>query len=80
MTQVAPDNTEAPWLFKVESVDAASFAEVDLSTSVEQAAPVVGEWQKYTFKLSDLANAGLDVSAIDVLMIFPAWGQYSISL
>ena len=71
----APDNAEAPWLFKVESVDAASFAEVDLSTSVEQTAPVVGEWQKYTFKLSDLANAGLDVSAIDVLMIFPAWGQ-----
>ena len=71
----APDNAAAPWLFKVESVGAATFAEVDLSTSVEQTTPVVGEWQKYTFKLSDLANAGLDVSAIDVLMIFPAWGE-----
>jgi hypothetical protein len=62
-------------MFKVESVGAATFAEVDLSTSIEQKVPVVGEWQKYTFKLSDLVNAGLDVSSIDVLMIFPAWGQ-----
>ncbi len=71
----APDSADAPWLFKVESVGAETFAEVELSSSEENSVPSVGEWQKYTFKLADLANAGLDVSAIDVLMIFPAWGQ-----
>ena len=71
----APGTAETPWLLKIESVGAATFAEVNLSTSIEQAMPTIGEWQKYTFKLSDLANAGLDVSAIDVLMVFPAWGQ-----
>ncbi|NQZ09738.1 MAG: hypothetical protein HRT35_21515, partial [Algicola sp.] len=37
-------------------------------------APVTGQWQHYTYKLADLAAAGLDVSAINVLMMFPAWG------
>jgi hypothetical protein len=35
---------------------------------------VVGVWQTYTFNLSDLSAAGLDVSAIDVVLVFPAWG------
>jgi len=41
---------------------------------MEGVAPVVGEWQTYTFSLQALASAGLDTSAIDVVMIFPAWG------
>ncbi len=65
---------DAAWVFKVEADDAASFAELPLTDSVEGMTPAVDQWQTYTFNLSDLANAGLDVSAIDVLMIFPAWG------
>lgn len=70
-----PNVADAAWLVKVESDNAASFAEVAINTSVEGLTPVAEQWQTYTFKLADLANAGLDVSAIDVLMIFPAWGS-----
>ena len=65
---------DAAWMFKVEADNNASFAELPLTDSVEATVPAPGQWQTYTFNLSDLADAGLDVSAIDVLMIFPAWG------
>lgn len=70
----APSNPDASWLFKIESNNAAEAVELALTDSEEGVAPVTGEWQTYTFKLSDLAAAGLDVSGIDVVMIFPAWG------
>ena len=70
-----PSTPDAPWLLKVESAGASSFAEVELSTSIEGATPSAGVWQTYTFKLADLSAAGLDVSALDVVMIFPAWGS-----
>jgi beta-glucanase (GH16 family) len=70
----APSSPDASWKFKVESNNSAEAVELDLSTSVEAASPVTGQWQTYSFKLSDLAAAGLDLSAIDVIMIFPAWG------
>ncbi|WP_419147680.1 family 16 glycosylhydrolase [Pseudoalteromonas 'SMAR'] len=69
-----PSDPSAPWKFKIESVGAATAVELDLTASSEGAAPVAGEWQTYTFTLQQLADAGLDISAIDVLMIFPAWG------
>ncbi len=69
-----PNDSGAAWLFKVESDNAASALELPLTSSVEAVSPAEGVWQTYTFNLSDLADAGLDVSAIDVLMIFPAWG------
>ena len=72
--ETAPSNTDSFWLMKIESSDAATFAELNLNTSVEGAEPAVGVWQTYTFNLSDLSTAGLDVSAIDVVMVFPAWG------
>ncbi|BCO20803.1 hypothetical protein KUC3_36600 [Alteromonas sp. KC3] len=70
----APSNPDASWLFKIESNDAATAVELPLAESVEGQAPVEGEWQTYTFTLSDLQARGLDVSAIDVIMVFPAWG------
>jgi len=70
----APNDSSAVWMFKIESNGASTFAEVALSTSVEGAEPVVGEWQTYTFPLQTLFDAGLDISQIDVLMFFPAWG------
>ncbi|WP_125781496.1 glycoside hydrolase family 16 protein [Pseudoalteromonas rubra] len=71
----APQDTSAAWFFKAESVGAQSAAELTLDTSIQQAVPEVGKWQTYTFKLTDLVAAGLDISAIDVLMVFPSWGQ-----
>ena len=65
---------DAAWLFKVEADNNASSVELPLTDSVEAVVPALEQWQTYTFNLSDLADAGLDVSAIDVLMIFPAWG------
>ncbi|WP_412972679.1 putative Ig domain-containing protein [Glaciecola sp. MF2-115] len=63
------------WLLKVESNAAATFAEVNLSSSQEgHAAPVLDTWQTYTFNISDLADAGLDVNLIDLFMVFPAFG------
>ncbi|GEA08669.1 hypothetical protein KUL42_34300 [Alteromonas sp. KUL42] len=70
----APNNADATWLFKVESNDASTAVELPLTESVEGQAPVEGEWQTYTFPFSDLQARGLDVSAIDVIMVFPAWG------
>ena len=70
-----PSDPSAPWKFKIESEGAATAVELDLTASSEGAAPVAGEWQTYTFTLQQLADAGLDISAIDVLMIFPAWGM-----
>ncbi|WP_273021626.1 glycoside hydrolase family 16 protein [Rheinheimera sp.] len=71
----APADASAGWLFKIEADNAATAVEVSLTTSVEGVAPVVGQWQTYTFNVADLLEAGLDISAIDVLMVFPAWGQ-----
>eukprot|EP00581_Thalassiosira_minuscula_P035329 CAMPEP_0184449838 /NCGR_PEP_ID=MMETSP0740-20130409/5359_1 /TAXON_ID=385413 /ORGANISM="Thalassiosira miniscula, Strain CCMP1093" /LENGTH=682 /DNA_ID=CAMNT_0026820019 /DNA_START=54 /DNA_END=2098 /DNA_ORIENTATION=+ len=73
MKVVADTTTPTTWLLKVEGDNNTSFAEVALNTSLEGAAPAVGEWQTYTFPLQTLSDAGLDVSAIDVIMIFPAW-------
>ncbi len=71
----APSAADAVWKFKVESNNAKEFVELDLTASVEGKAPVVGQWQTYTFKIADLAEKGLDLSAIDVVMVFPAWGK-----
>ncbi|WP_394389576.1 family 16 glycosylhydrolase [Shewanella woodyi] len=75
----APADGTATWRFKVESAggqDAGGTAvELALTDSNEGAAPVTGQWQTYTFSLQTLFDAGLDLSAIDVLMIFPDWGK-----
>ncbi|WP_304634554.1 glycoside hydrolase family 16 protein [Pseudoalteromonas sp.] len=70
-----PATPDAPWLFKIESDEGSSAVEMSLNMSAEGAEPVVGEWQTFTFPLQALADAGLNVSLIDVIMIFPAWGQ-----
>ena len=69
-----PNDASAAWLFKIESNNGGTAVELSLSESIEAMAPVSGQWQTYTFDLADLANKGLDVSAIDVVMVFPAWG------
>ncbi len=73
MKLVSAPSSDTTWLLKVEADGNTSFAEVELSSSTEAQAPAVGEWQTYTFPLLALSDAGLDVSAIDIVMIFPAW-------
>ena len=68
-----PNATDAQWLFKIESTGAASAVELPLAESVEGQVPVIGQWQTYTFTLQSLFDAGLDISDINVLMVFPAW-------
>ncbi|MEC7689822.1 MAG: glycosyl hydrolase, family 16, partial [Pseudomonadota bacterium] len=53
----------------------ATAVELPLSESLEGLDPVAGEWQTYTFPLQTLSDLGLDVSDINVVMVFPAWGQ-----
>ncbi|MDP7591749.1 MAG: glycoside hydrolase family 16 protein, partial [Litorilituus sp.] len=70
----APNDASAAWMFKIESDNGDTAVELALTASQEGASPVVGQWQTYTFSLQELFDAGLDISAIDVLMVFPAWG------
>lgn len=70
----APNDASATWLFKIESDGATTAVELALNASTEGLDPIVGEWQTYTFPLQTLFDAGLDISFIDVVMVFPAWG------
>lgn len=70
----APANADSVWKFKIESDGASTAVEVDLATGNAGNSPTTGQWQTYTFSLQELSDLGLDVSAIDVVMIFPAWG------
>ena len=69
-----PINPDSQWLFKIESGDASTAVELPLSESIEGETPRSGEWQTYTYSLETLFDRGLDISAIDVVMVFPAWG------
>jgi len=78
----SPGDTD--WKFKVESnggtQDGALGQDLELSLSNSNeghTAPEVGVWQHYSFNISDLSAAGVDISNIDVLMIFPTWGEGS---
>lgn len=66
-----------PWILKIEDTGESDTGDINLNTSKEGVEPVTGEWQTYSFDVATLANAGLNVSAIDVIMMFPAWGQGS---
>ncbi len=72
----APTNPDSSWMFKIEATagETLSAVEVPLSNGSGGVEPVTGEWATYTFSLQSLFDAGLDISAIDVLMVFPAWG------
>ena len=68
----APTSPDSVWKFKIEADEAAGGAwEADLTTFGD--APVVGQWTTYRIPLQDVADNGVDISLIDVLMVFPAW-------
>ena len=74
MKIVAAPADGTPWMLKIEADGNTTSVEGNLNTSIEAQEPVTGEWQTYTFDLLTLSDAGLDLSAIDVVMVFPAWG------
>ncbi|MDT0594095.1 putative Ig domain-containing protein [Glaciecola petra] len=64
------------WFLKVES-GAGQEVQLGLSSAQEgHSAPVLDTWQTYTFDLSSLTGS-LDLSAIDLVMIFPAFSANS---
>lgn len=70
----APAAGNEAWMLKLESnANQGEFIEVNLNTSNEGVNPSEN-WQTFSFDVSDLVDSTLDPSAIDVIMIFPAWG------
>ena len=65
----APTNGNATWWVKVEQADQSSEASIQID------APTIGEWNSYTIPLRALANDGLNLNGIDVVMMFPGWGE-----
>lgn len=74
----APAGTDN-WLLKVESDGGANRSGTGtgdllfLQNSIEGQFPVEGVWQTYTFPLQALADAGLELGLIDLIMIFPQY-------
>ncbi len=70
--EVSPPPEGSVWRLKLESDAAATAAEVVLTASGN---PEPGsEWQRYEYSLSE-DLAGLDLSAIKLVMIFPDWAN-----
>jgi len=63
-----PNNANANWNLKVEQGGASSEATLRIDTPTY-------EWQHYAISLRELNNAGLALNGIDVIMLFPDWGQ-----
>ena len=70
MKAVSPPPEGAVWLLKVEAPDGATPVEVELALGDN---PTPNEaWQSYAFTL-DEDLAGLDKSAVKLVLIFPTW-------
>lgn len=66
------------WLLKVEADGSGGTNTGDLlflHESDEGQFPVEGVWQTYTFSVSALAEAGLSLGLIDLIMVFPQFGD-----
>ncbi|QJR82933.1 family 16 glycosylhydrolase [Alteromonas pelagimontana] len=75
MKLVSPSNDPgALLLMKVEGADG-SFAQLELVQSNEGAQPQVGQWQHFTYDLSTLANMGLNLEKVKLVLIFPEWDR-----
>ncbi|MGL6349263.1 MAG: hypothetical protein ACRC2U_05295, partial [Aeromonas sp.] len=57
------------WKFKAEYVGGGA---VELSLPN---VPALNTWTSYKINLKDLAQAGLDLSKVDLVLMFPAWGS-----
>ncbi|NHN36932.1 glucan 1,3-beta-glucanase [Pseudomaricurvus alcaniphilus] len=72
----APLDPSAEFRLKIEGADGSAFVEVLLSASQQGEAPVVGQWQHFSFDLDSLADAGSwNLSTLKIVMVFPDWGK-----
>ena len=70
-----PTTGATDWKLKVESPAAATGVEISLTSSMEgHLAPELDTWQHYSFNLADLEALGLDIGAIDLVLVFPEFG------
>ena len=68
----APLNPDSDWMFKVEADEGTGGAwETELVNFGPE--PVIGEWATYVVPLQAVADAGVDLTLLDVIMIFPRW-------
>ncbi|MFT5757967.1 MAG: beta-glucanase (GH16 family) [Alteromonadaceae bacterium] len=68
----AANDDSAVMILKVEA-KGGTFVQLPLSNSLEGQIPVVGDWQHYSFNLANLAASGLNLSAVNKVLIFPSW-------
>jgi beta-glucanase (GH16 family) len=67
-----PNNPDSVWKFKIEADEANGGAwEVDLTNFGPE--PMVDAWTTYQVPLQAVADAGVDLTLLDVIMVFPAW-------
>ncbi len=68
----APSDPNAVWTFKIEA-DEANGGEWATNLTDFGPAPMVGDWTNYQIPLQDIADAGVDLTLLDVIMVFPTW-------
>ncbi|KAJ9467627.1 hypothetical protein DIPPA_06123 [Diplonema papillatum] len=69
-----PTDSSSSWNCKIESSGADAEGEVS-SVSLERVPPVLGAWRDFTVSIAYLDKEGVNVSAINRLLIFPTWGK-----
>lgn len=70
----APDDASAELLIKVEGNDG-SYAQLPIAMNLEGTVPQTGQWQQYSFSLTELAAQGLSLDKINLIMMFPEWNK-----
>ncbi len=71
-----PNNSSASWLLKVEANGGIYDGDETQGSQVEMPiSPVLNEWVHVSHSLKDLGNAGLLLTGIDKVMVFPEWTQ-----
>jgi beta-glucanase (GH16 family) len=68
----APLDPDSVWIFKIEA-DNANGGEWAPELTDFGPSPVIDQWATYQVPLQAIADEGVDISLIDVLMVFPAW-------
>ena len=68
------NDSGALWLIKVEAQDS-TFAQLELSASLEGQEPTLDTWQHFSFPISTLVGAGLNPEKLKLILIFPEWDR-----
>ena len=67
-----PTDADARWMFKIEA-DEGNAGAWEQPLSNFGPAPSVGQWTTYQIPLADIQAAGVDLTSLDVIMVFPEW-------